>query len=244
MREVAYFHIQRKISTRQLRAGSPVSDVAIANELGISRTPAREATRQLVAEGLLEAVPGRGLVVVTLDRGDIDDLYEMREALEVKAVKNVALHLAGTAEIKNLRKVAQKMSGLIEELEKTPNAVLDENQMARFEVADLAFHTYLMTIAGNQRSLKMVSGIRLLMRIFAARRSGHDLVALRRIYKDHLDVIEGIEAGDAERAAGVLSNHINNSWRDRLEQFNRREREASLPHNIDAFLEAIQADIR
>ena len=53
MREVAYHHIQRKISMRQLRAGEPVSDVAISKELGISRTPAREAIRQLVSEGLL-----------------------------------------------------------------------------------------------------------------------------------------------------------------------------------------------
>ena len=64
-REVAYHHIQRKISTRALRAGEPVSDVAISKELGISRTPAREAIRQLVSEGLLESVPGRGVVGLT-----------------------------------------------------------------------------------------------------------------------------------------------------------------------------------
>jgi len=79
---VAYHHIQRKISTRELRAGEPVSDVAISKELGISRTPAREAIRQLVSEGLLESVPGRGVVVITLDRNDIRELFEMREALE------------------------------------------------------------------------------------------------------------------------------------------------------------------
>jgi len=79
---VAYHHIQRKISTRELRAGEPVSDVTISRELGISRTPAREAIRQLVSEGLLESVPGRGVVVITLDRNDIRELFEMREALE------------------------------------------------------------------------------------------------------------------------------------------------------------------
>ena len=90
MREVAYHHIQRKISTRELRAGEPVSDVTISKELGISRTPAREAIRQLVSEGLLESVPGRGVVVITLDRDDIRELFEMREALEGLAARTVA----------------------------------------------------------------------------------------------------------------------------------------------------------
>src|SRR6185295_11122537 len=77
MREVAYHHIQRKISTRELRAGEAVSDVTISKELGISRTPAREAIRQLVSEGLLESRTGRGVVVITLDREDIRELFEI-----------------------------------------------------------------------------------------------------------------------------------------------------------------------
>ena len=91
MREVAYHHIQRKISiARVARRTNPFPMSRISKELGISRTPAREAIRQLVSEGLLESVPGRGVVVITLDRDDIRELFEMREALEGLAARTVA----------------------------------------------------------------------------------------------------------------------------------------------------------
>ena len=115
MREVAYVHIQKKIASRALRAGSPVSEVPIARELGISRTPTREAVRQLVTEGLLEQVPGGGVVVVTLERRDIVEIYELRKALEVQAVEVAARRLAGT-ELQNLRKIADEVPHLIQEL--------------------------------------------------------------------------------------------------------------------------------
>jgi DNA-binding GntR family transcriptional regulator len=243
MREVAYHHIQHRISLRELRAGTPVSDVAVAKELSISRTPAREAIRQLISEGLLESVPGRGVVVITLDRDDIRELYEMREALETMAARTVAARKPAGAEVRDFQKVAACMTALVKELESGRKPVLDEKQMLRFETADLAFHSFLMRLAGNQRSMKTVSSIRMLIRIFAARRAGHDLSALKHICRDHLDLIAAIQAGDPEAAAEALHRHISDSRRGRLEEFDRREHEAALPQDIDAFLEEIQAEL-
>ena len=115
--------------------------------------------------------------------------------------------------------------------------------MERFEVADLAFHTYLMKLAGNQRSLKVVAGIRLLIRIFAARRGGHNLATLRQISRDHLDLIKAIEAGKAVAAEEHVSRHISNSRISRLEEFDHREREAAVPQDVAAFLAEIQAEL-
>jgi DNA-binding GntR family transcriptional regulator len=243
MREVAYHHIQRKISSRKLRAGAPVSDVAIAKELGISRTPAREAIRQLVSEGLLESLPGRGVVVVTLDRDDVRELFEMREALEGVAARTVAARAPSANEMRDFRSVALAMTALVKELEAGRQPALDEKQMERFEVADLAFHTYLMKLAGNRRSLKVVSGIRLLIRIFAARRGGHSLGVLKQISRDHLDLIKAVQSGDTEAAEACISRHISNSRQSRLEEFDRREREAALPQDVEAFLAEIQAEL-
>ena len=151
MREVAYHHIQRKISSRELRAGAPVSDVGIAKELGISRTPAREAIHQLVSEGLLESSAGRGVVVITLDRDDIRELYEMREALEGLAARTVAARPPSASEMRDFRLIAAAMTSLVKELETSRKPALDEKQMERFEVADLAFHTYLMKLARESK---------------------------------------------------------------------------------------------
>ena len=243
MREIAYHHIQRKISSRELRAGVPVSDVSIAKELGISRTPAREAIRQLVSEGLLESVAGRGVVVITLERDDIRELFEMREALEGLAARTVVARSPSASEMRDFRSVASAMTTLVKELEASRKPALDEKQMERFEVADLAFHTYLMKLAGNRRSLKVVAGIRLLIRIFAARRGGHNLAVLRQISRDHLDLIKAIEAGKAEAAEEHVSRHISNSRISRLEEFDQREREAAVPQDVAAFLAEIQAEL-
>jgi len=243
MREVAYHHIQKRISARILRAGAPVSDLTIAKELGISRTPAREAIRQLVSEGLLESVPGRGVVVITLSRDDVRELYEMREALEALAARTVAARGLSTNELRDFRTVASAMTALIKELETSRRAALDERQMERFEVADLAFHTFLMKLAGNRRSSKTVSVIRLLIRIFAARRRGHDLVSLKRISKDHMDLIAAIQKGDPDASVACIFRHVSNSRKSRIEEFDRREREAALPHDVDAFLNEIRAEL-
>ncbi len=109
MREVAYQHLRKKIATREVRAGMPVSELSIASELGISRTPTREAMRQLLTEGLLEEVPGRGVVVVTLERRDIVEIYGIRKVLEVQAVRVAAERLTGQKELENLRRVADRI---------------------------------------------------------------------------------------------------------------------------------------
>lgn len=243
MREVAYHHIQRKISTRALRAGEPVSDVTISKELGISRTPAREAIRQLVSEGLLESVPNRGVVVVTLGRDDIRELFEIREALEGLAARTVAKRVPSEGEARDLRAVAASLTALIRELEASKKPSLDEQQMERFEVADLAFHTYVLKLAGNQRSLKTLAGIRLLIRIFAARRGGHTLAALKQIQRDHQDLIQALAQGDAQAAVECVQRHIAKSQKSRLEEFDQREREASLPQDVETFLAQIRAEL-
>ncbi len=243
MREIAYSHIQKKIAMRVLRAGTPVSELPIANELGISRTPTREAMRQLVAEGLLEEIPGRGVVVVTLERQDIMEIYEVREALELQAVQNVARRGAGSVELQNLHKLADEMATLIEELEASGDECLDPGQMNRSEAADIGFHIYLLQIAGNRRSLKMVNSLRSLIRIFAMRRRGHCSEDLKRIHQDHCEVIAGIETRDVARATLALSTHIQNGRRARLEQFDEREREAALPQDISAFIDKIKAEL-
>jgi DNA-binding GntR family transcriptional regulator len=243
MREVAYHHIQRKISARQLRAGEPVSDVAISKELGIRSTPAREAIRQLVSEGLLEALPGRGVVVITLDRDDIRDLFEVREALEGLAARTVAARAPAAGEIRDLRSVAAALSSLIKELDASRKPTLDEKQMERFEVADLAFHTYIMKLAGNRRSLKTLAGIRLLIRIFAARLGGHNLATLKHINRDHLDLITALQSADPQAAAECVHRHISKSQKGRLEEFDQREREAALPQDVESFMDQIRAEL-
>jgi DNA-binding GntR family transcriptional regulator len=90
IREKAYLHIQQQIANGNLAAGSGISELSLAKELGSSRSPIREAMNQLAAEGLLEQNSGGGMQVARLKRNDIVELYDLREALELERWRRLA----------------------------------------------------------------------------------------------------------------------------------------------------------
>ena len=228
IRERAYIHIQRKIASGELRARSAVSELALARELGSSRTPIREALGQLVAEGLLEQTPNRGAVVVKLTRQDIIELFELRESLEVFAVGKAARQASKPADLERLQQQANEVRELREELLRSAKPALDARQMHRFITCDLGFHTLLMRLADNSRILKVVNETRLLIRIFGMRRQGHVAGELDRIDKEHREILRAIIDQEADRAMQLIAEHIQNSRRERLDEFDHWEREASL----------------
>ena len=238
MRDRAYLYIQRKIARGDLPAGTSISELALAKELGSSRTPIREAVRQLVAEGLLEHTPNRGAVVVQLARQDITDLYELREALEVYAVGKVARNGIRIADVTRLRGLAGEIESLRKELQRDGKNELSDEQMHRFVGSDLSFHTLLMRAAANVRIQKVVNETRLLIRVFAIHRRGHTIDELERIHRSHSDVLDAVIANDAPRAMACLSEHIQQSMRERLDEYDHWEREASLRESLPVFFEA------
>lgn len=237
MREKAYAHIQKMIASRQLVAGSAVSELAIAKDLGISRTPIREAIGQLVAEGLLDQIPNRGAVVVQLTRQDIVELYEIREALEVYAVGKAAHKQVSRGDLERLQELADSVLMFKEELEKSGRSAMDPKQMHRLTACDLGFHTLLMRIAMNSRMLKVVNDTRLMIRIFGIHREGHTIPAIEQIYRHHCDVVRSLADRDRERAMTVVAQHIQASLQERLDEFDHWEREASLRETLPIFFE-------
>lgn len=236
VRQKAYLHLQRKIASREFAAGSAVSELSVAKELGISRTPVREAIGQLVAEGLLEQIPNRGVVVVQLTRNDIVDLYELREALEVYAAGKAARLPLNPADLHRLHNLADDILVLRNELVQAGSGELNAEQMHRFVVCDLGFHTLLMRLAANARILKVVNETRLLIRIFAIRRTGHTAADLERIHQQHCDVLQAVSDRDPDRAMRILSEHIQNSQRERLAEHDHWERENSLREHLPVYL--------
>lgn len=237
VRQKAYFHLQRKIASREFPAGSAVSELSVAKELGVSRTPVREAIAQLVAEGLLEQIPNRGAVVVQLTRHDVVDLYELREALEVYAAGKAARLPATPADLDRLRSLADGILVLREEMMKAGQEELNPEQMHRFVIGDLGFHTLLVRVAANGRILKVVNETRLLIRIFAIQRRGHNAADLERIYQQHCDVLRAVSERNPERAMRILAEHIQNSQRERLAELDHWERESSLRSSVPIFFE-------
>jgi DNA-binding GntR family transcriptional regulator len=234
-RERAYLCIQQKIADREISAGNAISEVALAAELGLSRTPVHEAIRQLFGEGLLEEDPNGSIVVVRLSRQDFVELYELREMLESHAVSKIARRRLVGKDLDRLQALAGEIKVLRNQLVKSGKKTLDDAQMRQFEMADISFHTFLMSIAENAVALKFFGKVRYLIRVFAARHAGHDAEALARIHKEHLDMIHALGEGDVQKAVQAVSQHVQTSQQERLKEYFYWEREALLRNQIQDF---------
>src|SRR5690349_13215528 len=121
----AYEHLQEGVLSGRLRSGTVISEAALAKELGISRTPVGEAIRQLVREGLVEQVPRYGTIVRSIDRQELTDLYEMREALESFAAAKAAEHITEPM-LNRLQQYVEVMKRIEDELRDAGASELDE----------------------------------------------------------------------------------------------------------------------
>ncbi|HVU46617.1 MAG TPA: GntR family transcriptional regulator [Terracidiphilus sp.] len=236
MREQAYQYIQRKILSGDLAAGKAVPELTIAKELGTSRTPIREALGQLVAEGLLEQTPNRGAVVVQFGRQDIIDLFELREALEAFAVEKVARGPVHRADLERLQSLADEILALKNDLDRSGREMLNASQRQQFVRSDMGFHALLIQMAANPRISKVVNSTRLLIRFFATRSLPKE-TELQWIYEHHSEVLQAIAAQDADRAIRVIRKHIQASLRDRLDEFDRWQRETLLERHLPVLLD-------
>ena len=225
LRDKAYRYIVSRILSGEMPSGTVISEIPLSREIRTSRTPVREAIGQLVSEGLLEQVPGRGTIVTRPGRNDIIDLYELREALETYALRKIAGARLIEPYRPALRRLCDVVHELAEELRRSGQERLDEAQMQRFVPADMGFHMLLLQAAGNRRIGKVVAETRVLTRIFAYRREGHDAPLLDTVHAYHSGVLDAIDAADAETAVQRLGEHIRTSMRERLETYDRWERQ-------------------
>jgi DNA-binding GntR family transcriptional regulator len=236
LRERAYNHLQRGISSGELLPDTVISEVVLAKKLAMSRTPVREAINQLVAEGLLEQTPNRGTLVVRLKRQDVIDLYELREALEVYAARKAAQMTLRPADLQRWEQFSNEILGLRDELRQSGKATLNGDQMRQFISSDLSFHNMLIHMSANARILKVLNDTRLLIRIFGMERPGYDESSLERIHHQHASIIAAVKNRDSDVASQLLTQHIRTSLEERLQAYDVWERELSFKKSFPTFV--------
>lgn len=220
----AYQYIQAKILSGEYGSGEVLSELALSKEIGVSRTPIREALGKLTGEGFLEQVRGRGTAVRRPSRADVVELFELREALEVYAVGKVARQGLPAAEAARIEEMCRHLASLMESLEHRGERRLSRKEMERFLSIDLQYHLLFLRAAGNRRIMKLVRDARLLIRILAMPHETHDLDQLRRIHSDHRNILAAVNSGDLARSVELCETHIRRSLQERLAEYDRWER--------------------
>lgn len=187
--------LRNAIYSGALPVGSPIREVELAGQLGVSRGPFREAAQRLVQEGLLHATPGRGVRVVRIDHDRIRALYEARISVETTAAP-LAVERATTAQAAAVRAAHDELV-----------AAEHSQDARRVGDADLNVHWTIVAASGNPWLVRWMTTLIVEVRI--ASFSVSDEYAVRKdAAESHADIVERFEARDAPGLVTAIRTNL------------------------------------
>ncbi|MCG8587602.1 MAG: GntR family transcriptional regulator [Pirellulales bacterium] len=222
----AYEQIHGRIVSGHLQPGAVVSESILARDLGMSRTPVGEAVKQLARERLVEQVPRFGTIVRAVDRRELIELYEMREALESYAAGKAAERISAT-ESSKLQVLCDAMQRIADRVRQAGKRELSTDELTTFLSADMAFHMVILSASGNRCIERAVTETRAVSRIFRMRRQKHDLAIVGNALRYHLAILKALKNADGPQASQLMAEHIAASMAQTLEQMQADELNAS-----------------
>jgi DNA-binding GntR family transcriptional regulator len=190
-----YEELRFQILSYRLSPGVKISDAEVAKRMGVSRTPVREALNRLSEKGLVTSRHNRGFTVSVLTLKDIEDIYNLREALEVLAVK-LAMENAG-------EELALKLKSLHDEF----NRLMKDDELLSLYDVDEKFHDLISTYSDNQLLIQNLRNLHDRVRI--ARRYLYGQVSgIKDTHKGHERIVKQIIAGNKSLAMKAMQRHI------------------------------------
>ncbi|HEY1972581.1 MAG TPA: GntR family transcriptional regulator [Pseudonocardia sp.] len=205
--ERAYALTKELLLTGELPGGHLFSEGDIANRLGVSRTPVREAFLRLQAEDLLRLVPKRGAIVVPVPPGEAEDVLDAREAIE-------------TAAVRRLLRDPARVPGTLETLRgvlASQHRHAEAGDLAAFAATDEAFHRTIVAAGGNNLTMRFYVTLADRQRRMSlhALRPAPEMVA--EVLRQHLGLIDvigsAVESGDPTGFTSALREHLDRTHR-------------------------------
>lgn len=193
-----YIRIKAGILNLDFAPGSQLQVDELSGELEVSRTPVREALLRLQKDGLVDVVPRVGFFVTKFATRDLEELYELREILESRAVYDA---------VQSMTEVESKK---ITEIYAATQKAVEKEDATGFLDAEIAFHNFLTETSHNKRLVAMVESMRDLTyrwRILSLN-SKEDM---RASLKEHKKIAEAVQNRDAVVASTLMGEHIRNA---------------------------------
>lgn len=195
----------------QLKWGDRVSEETIAKQIGISRTPVREALHLYCEMGVFKRLPRFGTVVRVPEAREIEELFEIRVALEVYAVSE-AIRYITSEELLVLEAACQRLQVLAQALHKSGAKQLSKEDVIELYCADQDFHMGIIRATGNRMLIKHINDNRMLTRILGNfRTSRFSEGNIIDIFHHHQGIAQAIREKNVEKAAELMREHIRDS---------------------------------
>lgn len=197
LREVIFNTLREAIIVGELKPGERLMEVQLAEKMGVSRTPVREAIRKLELEGLVEMLPRKGAHVADLSVKDIMDVLEVRATLDGLATRLSALRITDE-EIKDLK---HQLSLFINYVEK-------DNLQGSIK-KDVEFHDIIYRSSRNEKLIQISNNLREQVQRFRVIYI-KDYSSSRELIREHTEILEAITGRDPSAAMECAQRHIKN----------------------------------
>ena len=172
-------------------------EIALAERLGVSRTPVREAMRKLELEGLVVMIPRRGAQVANITEKDLNDVLEVRMALENLSIENAC------------KKMTEEQLAELKKAAKVFEATMEEGNLVKLAEADVAFHEVIYQSSDNRRLNQVLNNLR--EQIYRYRVEYLKEEETRKLLvKEHDEIYEAIRNRDVKTAQEISYQHIEN----------------------------------
>ena len=197
LRDVVFNTLRQAILRGELKPGERLMEIQLANKLGVSRTPIREAIRKLELEGLVLMIPRKGAEVAEITEKNMRDVLEVRKALEDLAVQ-LACDKITKEEIEEMKKAAEDFK-----------KILKSKDITEIAEADVRFHDIIYMATDNQKLIQLLNNLREQMyryRIEYLKKKE----CYPQLLNEHQTIIDAIAGHDKELATKFTSQHIKN----------------------------------
>lgn len=219
LREVVSEALRQAIKDGLLQPGERLMEIQLADELGVSRTPIREAIRKLELEGFVVMVPRRGAYVADISLKDVAQVFEIRGALEELAA-GLAAERITPDELEYLERILVEI-----------NEYIENDDFAKIVDADIRFHDVLYHASRNQRLVDILHNLREQMLRFRSI-SMHYPGRLAATWEEHRHLVEYIAEHNSAMARKVAKKHMENSEKTLLKGIRKDEDSARQIHEL------------
>ncbi|MCD8149318.1 MAG: GntR family transcriptional regulator [Clostridiales bacterium] len=197
LRDVVFQTLRAAILKGDLKPGERLMELQLASRLGVSRTPIREAIRMLEQEGLAITIPRKGAEVAKMTEKDMEDVLQIRCALEELAVRLSCQNIT-EAEVQELRVAMNRFREKV-----------DTGDIAQIAEADVNFHDVLYMASDNPKLLGMLNNLREQMYRYRVEYL-KDFTVYPQLIEEHRQLYEAVKAGDAQKASSMTRRHLEN----------------------------------
>ncbi|MDO5707678.1 MAG: GntR family transcriptional regulator [Andreesenia angusta] len=198
LRDIVFETLREAILDGRLVPGERVMEIQVAEKLGVSRTPVREAIRKLELEGLLIMIPRKGAYVADVSLDDVMDVLEIRASLEGLA-----------ASLGAQRRVDEDIKLLEAKIEELSQCIDDKDTKGMVK-NDAEFHKILMRSAKNEKLTSIVEGLKDQVQRFRVIYFNEHEEMGQKLIKEHREILESIKCGDKKGAMEAAQEHIFN----------------------------------